>query len=667
MKFTKIRNKMLAVLIPLFLVSFIALMSISFYISRNSITEQSMESLRLVSDKYALTIEYGIQTQMNHLESIANLTVVHSLDEEAIVKRLAAEEKRVKGYSTLFFINLKDPAHDYGITAEGSKFDYKTRAYTKRILADKKSYVSEPSVSSTTGALSVMLVTPVMDGTTLIGFIGGTVPLDYLTTLMEKTKFGDTGYGYIIDKDGLILADPRNKERIGKENVKDAADSRLQMAFGSAIESKEKVSFNYAQDDHTELMSMMTPVELDGNRWELCIVAPVDEVNAPVNRLGKILIGVAFFSLLVAIAIIILFAKKIAEPLQYILNEYNILNSGDLRSREIKIEQEDEIGQLAKGFVTMRMTLAKLIKNTQAQAETVASTSEEPTANATQSSDAAENVAESITDISEGAEKQANEAHTSSTAAKNIAGAARTISTKATKVEGIVDQTNKEVEDGRNEVAKVVVQMNKIEAGSANAERSIMELAEGSKKINSMVELISTIADQTNLLALNAAIEAARAGEHGKGFAVVAEEVRKLAEESNTASQNIAELVMKNQQDMDMAIDVTRSSNDSVKIGRSAVDSADTTFKNIVSAIAELSEEISDISSAINQMVVDCDSMTVSIDHIDSISKSSASDCQSVSAATEEQAASMREVAQASQSLAELAAGLQKEVVKFKV
>jgi methyl-accepting chemotaxis protein len=231
----------------------------------------------------------------------------------------------------------------------------------------------------------------------------------------------------------------------------------------------------------------------------------------------------------------------------------------------------------------------------------------------------------------------------------------------------VAKETTNQAESGRISIAKVVDQMNYIHNVTETIQYSISELANGSAEIGNIVELISSIAGQTNLLALNAAIEAARAGEAGRGFAVVAEEVRKLAEESNKSSQKITELVKKNQMDMENAVEASKSGAKSVQVGIEAVNSADEVFKSIVGSIENLSREFVVVSDSINKMADGSTTMLAAIEEIDKVSKSNADEAQSVSAATEEQSASMQEIASASQNLANLAGNLQVEVRKFKV
>lgn len=209
--------------------------------------------------------------------------------------------------------------------------------------------------------------------------------------------------------------------------------------------------------------------------------------------------------------------------------------------------------------------------------------------------------------------------------------------------------------------------MQQITLGTKTIETAIEDLAKGSDEIGNIVELISNIAGQTNLLALNAAIEAARAGDAGHGFAVVAEEVRKLAEESERSSKQIAELVKKNQVGMSQAVEASRDGSKNVQLGIDTVKSADEVFKSIVIAIETLSREIIDVSKAIETMAAGNATMLSSIQDIDKISTKNFDDAQSVSTSTEEQSASMHEIASASKNLATLAGDLQAEVSKFKV
>ncbi|HEY3424617.1 MAG TPA: methyl-accepting chemotaxis protein, partial [Negativicutes bacterium] len=210
-------------------------------------------------------------------------------------------------------------------------------------------------------------------------------------------------------------------------------------------------------------------------------------------------------------------------------------------------------------------------------------------------------------------------------------------------------------------------QMEHIEKTVKNSEELVSKLGKSSQEIGQIVDTISGIAGQTNLLALNAAIEAASAGTYGRGFAVVAEEVRKLAEQSQDAAKQIANLVTEIQADTSNAMLAMNEGTKEVMIGTEVVTTAGQAFKQITSLVEEVSSQVKEISAAIGQMATGSQKIVVAMNDIETVNKEAVSQTQSVSAATEEQSASMEEIAANSQSLAKTAEELQTAIQKFKV
>ncbi|RLE41853.1 hypothetical protein DRJ16_05605, partial [Candidatus Woesearchaeota archaeon] len=220
---------------------------------------------------------------------------------------------------------------------------------------------------------------------------------------------------------------------------------------------------------------------------------------------------------------------------------------------------------------------------------------------------------------------------------------------------------------GERMIEEVVEKMDKIFSTVKNSSRTIQALAERSQQISEITTTITKIADQTNLLALNAAIEAARAGEAGHGFAVVAEEVRKLAEGSAHASNQIDALIKAIQDETEKAVISMEEGIKNVEEGKKTVAFAKDTFNTIVNTVqkavpvAEKGLELTNKQLEITERVVKA------VDEIADIAQQSASSTQQVSSSVEEQSASMQEIASSASELAHMATDLKESVAKFRL
>ena len=200
------------------------------------------------------------------------------------------------------------------------------------------------------------------------------------------------------------------------------------------------------------------------------------------------------------------------------------------------------------------------------------------------------------------------------------------------------------------------------EVGSA-----IQELSARSGRIGGIVDTITGIAEQTNLLALNAAIEAARAGEQGRGFAVVAEEVRKLAEESQTAAAQISDLVAEIQTETGRVVEVVAAGAKRTDDGVTTVQRTREAFANIGTAIEDMSARVSEIAAAVLQIAEDAQHAENDIGEVAAVAEQSSASAEQVSAATQQTSASTQEIAASAQELANTAEQLNQMVARFTV
>lgn len=359
--------------------------------------------------------------------------------------------------------------------------------------------------------------------------------------------------------------------------------------------------------------------------------------------------------------------ERTIKPIVSISENLKKISDGDLTVEDIKVNSKDELHDLAECANEMKHKLRDLLKSIMVSAEQVAASSEELTASAMQTTESVNVVAEAITEMAEGAIKQSAEAKEIQDNIAEIEASMNLVSASATEMVEQTNQTASQTNVGIDNVNNTISQMDSMSEQINAASNLVTLLGKRSKEIGVIVETISNIADQTNLLALNAAIEAARAGEAGRGFSVVAEEVRKLAEQSGASTKDIAKLIANIQDDIDEAVESMTKGTNEVKDSSISVKSTGVAFNKINTDVSSINEKALKSLQDVESAQANIDNIIERINDMTTVCEDTATQTQTVSASTEEQAATMHEISEASGTLAELAQQLQNEVQKFRI
>lgn len=399
-------------------------------------------------------------------------------------------------------------------------------------------------------------------------------------------------------------------------------------------------------------------------------VEEAGEINAEnqsrATRITVIASSVMMATLLLLVFLGLLISRMIVRPVKEVRSLLLQAEHGDFTVKSSYISK-DEIGGLSASFNEMTARLQSIFSTVQESSHFVASTSEELSASAEQNSHASGHIAETVQELVSGTEKQADIVEDTSVSISDMTGYTRTIADHTEQMKQDALHASRMSLEGNQAITEVTSQMNSISTNVTSLFEAVNSLNSRSVQIGEIISVISGISAQTNLLALNASIEAARAGEHGRGFAVVAGEVRKLAEQSNKSTEQVTQLIHLIQQDTEATLHTMDTASKEVHAGLNVVNDAGSSFRKIDEAVSRFVDQIGDISEALQKLAGGAVNVNTSIGEVSSVAKDSASLSQNISAATEEQLASMQEISSSAQALASLADDLQKIVNQFKI
>ena len=369
--------------------------------------------------------------------------------------------------------------------------------------------------------------------------------------------------------------------------------------------------------------------------------------------------------IVVLLVVAVWITREITGPVHKMIDICATLRDGDFRlnARQACLLYTSDAAAV---LTDMRAAINRLMRKTYETSEQLAASSEELSASATQSAKVATQVAESVSEAVEVVEKQQQSVDNATNSVQQIMTAITNIKNEAGEAAKNSSAAAEYAEAGNAAIDASVKQIRSVEETVISSATLVDKLGERSQEIGQIVDTISGIAGQTNLLALNAAIEAARAGESGRGFAVVAEEVRKLAEQSQTATQQISELISAIQSDTGSAIASMQKGRGSVGEGAKSVDGLRTIFEQIKERTDGVLRQVSRVSDAVSVVTGDAENVVQQVETLNQYGKQVSMEMQTVSAATEEQSSSAQEIAGANDSLAKLAQDLQGSLQKFR-
>lgn len=392
--------------------------------------------------------------------------------------------------------------------------------------------------------------------------------------------------------------------------------------------------------------------------------------NEAATESGRISMMVMLITTIVCVLLLLAFSYKLINSIRGALNIMvhvcEKLSSGNFVVHTEPSQRKDELGDLQRALYDMTLKIGDLLKEVSKTTEQMAAASQQLNSSSMESANAATSVAQSVADAAAVVVQQQTAVTNGTDSVASISQSVKSISQETEEVSQEADQAAKKAEAGNLVVEKSVNQIHSVEEKVRTTAQLVDELGARSQEIGAIVDTISDLAGQTNLLALNAAIEAARAGEQGRGFAVVAEEVRKLAEQSATAAQQIADLIGRIQDDTSKAVASMDSGRQAVVQGAESVEGLRQVFEEINGLVINVAGKIESMSDAIQHVAGQSSEITNHMEQIDTGAAKVADNMQSISAATEEQSASAQEIASASDSLARQAQDVQENLQKFK-
>ncbi|MBD7912124.1 methyl-accepting chemotaxis protein [Clostridium cibarium] len=651
----KLGTKIISLLITLVIIS-VGIVGLISTNSEVSIINKNLEyTTKELSAGLSQRIDAFIGKHVSVLESISksnDLKLYNNNDQKALLTEIGKEYTE---FSPIFITDITGKQVAKSDSSE--LLNNSDRDYFKEVISKKKTVISDVLIAKSTGKPTVVIAVPVFNSeNNLVGVLCGTLKLDSIEEMRQNILLGKTGYAFVTDTKGQILAHPDENMVKERTNLSDIPVVQSALAGESGAKTYEY--------DNVETFGSYTSIP--STHWAVVVRQTRDEALSSVTQTKMKMIGVIISTLIVTILIGYFLSKSMVKPLLILRDAAKELAKGNLK-HDFKVTSGGEIGEVSKSFIEMKEGIKNLIVQISVAADNVTKSSEEVLDSAKQAEVVSTQIAEATGQLALGSDEQTKSVERTFDSMNNI----------VKTIDDIADNSNNSLKSSskaENLVKSGVDIVNTQDQKMKDSTEAVGQVAEiiyvlndKTIEIGQIIDVIESIAEQTNLLALNASIEAARAGEQGKGFAVVADEVGKLAEESQNSIVKIQDIIKDIRNTTDTAVNGAKFATAAISEQNEAVQNTSKIFKDILEIVDVIAGQIEEITSSTGGVRTAGESIQQDMERILAVSEETAASIEEVTASTEEQSAYSQKIVSEVEKLTDMSDELKNYIKTFKM